>query len=51
MDYGYFILFYFILFYLTTPSSLWDLSSPTRGQTQALDHENVEFYPLDQGIP
>ena len=41
-----------IFFFFSTPHSLWDLSSWTRDQTQALGGENTESQLLNcQGIP
>ena len=40
------------LFFLATPHGMWDLSSPTRGQTHAPCTGSMESQPLDhQGSP
>ena len=42
---------YLFILKMFLPRSLWDLSSPTRDQTQALGSESAKSYPLDhQGI-
>ena len=36
------VCFLFCFVHLATPHDLWDLSSPTRGRTQALGSERAE---------
>ena len=44
--------FYYCLFFLATLCGVWDLSSPTRGQTYAPCSGSLESQPLDhQGSP
>ena len=37
------IISFFFFFFFAAPCSLWDLSSPTRDRTQALDSESEEY--------